>query len=71
MSGKLVIGRSWLGLNSTMRGLVLASVPAILPARRTAAQAGPLEKDQLKLGFIQAHRHGATRDRHGEALLRG
>lgn len=54
MGLKLAIGCSWLGLGPTLRGLVLPSLLALFTVVvAPAAQAGPLEKDQLKLGFIK------------------
>jgi nitrate/nitrite transport system substrate-binding protein len=54
MGLKLAIGCSWLGLGPTLRGLVLPSLLGLFTmVVAPAAQAGPLEKDQLKLGFIK------------------
>ena len=54
MGLKLAIGCSWVGLGPTLRGLVLPSLLALFTVVvAPASQAGPLEKDQLKLGFIK------------------
>ena len=54
MGPKLSIGWRWTGIATVLRGLVLPSLLALSTVvAAPAAQAGPLEKDELKLGFIK------------------
>jgi len=54
MTSKLSSGRRWMRIATILRGRALRALLVLLaPVGALVAEAGPLEKDQLKLGFIK------------------